>query len=123
MSSKEKFYSSLAHRKINEHVLNIWDKFEIKTMEDYHELDLKCDVLVSADVCETFRNYSLQDYELCPSHYLSTPGLSWGAMLKVTKIKLEIIPDPDMLVYFEKDKRGRISYISKRYVAKQIINI
>ena len=92
-------------------------------MEDYHELDLKCDVLVSADVCETFRNDSLQDYELCPSHYLSTPGLSWGAMLKVTKIKLEIIPDPDMLVYFEKDKRGRISYISKRYVAKQIINI
>ena len=119
MSSKEKFYSSLAHRKINEHVLNVWDKFEIKTMEDYHDLHLKCDVLVSADVCETFRNNSLKDYGLCPSHYLRKPGLSWDAMLKVTKI----IPDPDMVVYFEKDKRGRISYISKRYVTKQIINI
>ena len=43
------------------------------------------------------------------------PGLSWDAMLKMTKIKLELIPDPDMHIFFEKGTRGGISYISKIY--------
>ena len=30
-----------------EHVLNVWNKFEMKTMKDYHDLYLKCDVLFS----------------------------------------------------------------------------
>ena len=36
-------------------------------------------------------------------------------MLKRTKIKLELIPDPDMYMLFEKGTRGGISYISNRY--------
>ena len=39
---KEKFYGFLTNRKSNgkeyEHVLNVWNKFEIKTMKDYHDL-------------------------------------------------------------------------------------
>ena len=57
----------------------------------------------------------LADYGLCPIHYLRTPGLSWDAMLKMTKIKLELFTDPDMYISFEKGIRGRISYISNRY--------
>ena len=36
-------------------------------------------------------------------------------MLKMTKIKLELIPDPGMYILFEKGTRGEISYISNRY--------
>ena len=36
-------------------------------------------------------------------------------MLKIRKINLELIPDSDMFISFEKDARGGISYISKRY--------
>ena len=36
-------------------------------------------------------------------------------MLKMTKIKLELIPDPGMYILFEKGTRGGISYISNRY--------
>ena len=61
-------------------------------MKDY----LKCDVLFLVDVFEKFRNNSLKNYGLCPSHYLSAPSLSWDAMLKMTKVGLELIPDPDM---------------------------
>ena len=86
----------LTDRKIrdkeHEHVLNVWKKFEIKTMKDYHDLYLKCDV----DVFEKCRKNSLENYELCPTHYLSEPGLSWDAMLKIPKIELEFIPDPDV---------------------------
>ena len=46
--SKEKFYSSLTGKKINdkesEHVLNVWNKSEMKTMKHYQDLHLKCDV-------------------------------------------------------------------------------
>ena len=36
-------------------------------------------------------------------------------MLKTTKIKLELITDPDMYIFFEKGTRGAIFYISNRY--------
>ena len=38
----------------------------MKTMKDYYDLYLKCDVLLLADVFEKFRNNSLEDYGLCP---------------------------------------------------------
>ena len=59
-------------------------------MKDYHDLYLKCDVLLLADVFEEFRNNSLKNYELCPIHYLRTPALSWDAMLNVTKLSLNL---------------------------------
>ena len=62
-----------------------------------------------------FKNNSLKNYWLCPSHCLSTPGLSYNAILKMTKIGLEPITDPDMYIFFEKGTRGRISCISNRY--------
>ena len=54
LTSKEKFYSSLTGRNIGDkkykHVFKIWDKFEMKTMKDYNNFYLKCDVLLLADV-------------------------------------------------------------------------
>ena len=38
----------------------------------------------------------------CPSHYFSTPGLSWGAMFKMTKNEFELIPDPDTYIFLKK---------------------
>ena len=71
-------------------------------MKNYHDLHLKCDVLLLGDIFENFRNNSLKNYGLCPSHYLSTPALSWNVMLNITKVELELIPDPDMYIFFEK---------------------
>ena len=51
LPSKERFYSSLMGKKISDKqhdlVLKVWEKFEIKTMKDYHGLYLKCDVLLA----------------------------------------------------------------------------
>ena len=84
-------------------------------MTDYCNLYLKCGVLLLADVFEQFRNNSFKNYRLCPSHYLSAPGLCWDVMLKTTEIKLGFILNPDMYIFFEKGTRGRISYICNRY--------
>ena len=94
LPSKGKFSSLLTGKKISfkeyEHVLNIWNKFEMKTMKDYHDLYLKCDLLRLADVFEKFRNNSIKSYGLCRSHYLSAPALSWNAVFNMTKMKLEL---------------------------------
>ena len=64
LRSKEKFYSSLTGKKISDkeydQVFNVWNKFEMKTMKDYHDLYLKCDVLLLADVFEKFTNNGLK---------------------------------------------------------------
>ena len=82
LPSKETFCSSLTDTTISgkecEHVLNVWNKFEMKTMADYHDLYLKCDALL-LDVFEKFRNNSSKNYGLCPSHYLSTRALGCNA--------------------------------------------
>ena len=74
----------------------------MKTMKDHYDLYLNCDVLLLADVFEKFRNNSLKNNGLCPSHYLRAPALSWDAMLNMTKVKLELITDPDRYIFFEK---------------------
>ena len=76
--SKEKFYSSLTGKTIRDkeydHVLKVWNKFEMKTMKGYHNLYLKCNVLLLADVFEKNRKNSVKNYGLFPSHYLSAPA-------------------------------------------------
>ena len=84
-------------------------------MKDYHDLYLKTDVLLLTNVFENFRDMCLKNYRLDPAWYYTTPGLSWDAALKITKIKLQLFDDPDMLLMFEKGIRGGISTISNRY--------
>ena len=55
-------------------------------MGKYHDLYLKSDVLLIADVFEEFRILCLENYELDPVWYFTAPGLSWDAALKKTKV-------------------------------------
>ena len=119
LPSKEDFYSILNDQHISnedyEHAQNVWNKFSLKNMGDYHNLYLKSDILLLADVFENFRNTCLEYYKLDPCHYFTSPGLSWDAMLKMTNIKLELMTDIDMFQFIEKGLRGGISYIANRY--------
>ena len=84
-------------------------------MGEYHDLYLKSDVLLLADVSENFRKTCLQYYKLDLCHYFTSLGLSWDAMLKMTNIKLELMTDVDMFQFIEKGMRGGVSYIANRY--------
>ena len=50
-----------------------------------------------------------------PAHYLTSPGLSWDALLKKTGVELELLTDIDMHLVMERGMRGGISMVSKRY--------
>ena len=116
---KEDFYSKLNDCNITDkeykHAQDIWEKFGINNLGEYHDLYLKTDVLLLADVFEEFRNICLENYNLDPAWYYTSPGLSWDALLKHSKVNLELLTDPDMLLMFEKGIRGGISMISNRH--------
>ena len=78
-------------------------------MGEYHDLYLRTDVILLANVFESFRRVCLDNYELDPSHFYTAPGLAWKACLKKTGIKLELLKDPDMLLMFENGIRGGIT--------------
>ena len=84
-------------------------------MKENDDLYSKCDVLLLADFFEKFRNNRLNNYGLCPGHYLSATALSWDEILSITKVELKLISDPDMYIFFEKSMRSGVSYISNRY--------
>ena len=84
-------------------------------MGEYHDLYLKSDILLLASVFENFRTTITNYYHLDPAHCIGLPGLSWQAFLNVTKIKMELLTDPTMYLFFENGIIGGLSVISKRY--------
>ena len=119
LPNKKEFFNELNNTAISDyeyqHARKVWDSFKIKNLGEYHDLYLKTDVLLLADVFQNFRNKCLKDYGLDPAHYSTSPGVSWDAALKKTKVKLDLITDIDMLLFIEKGLRGGISYIAHRY--------
>ena len=85
------------------------------SLGDYHDLYVKSDVLLLADVFENFREICLNYYKLDPAHFYTAPGLSWAACLKMTKVELELLTDVDMHLFNEEGLRGGISVICNRY--------
>ncbi|KAK3731226.1 hypothetical protein QZH41_004694 [Actinostola sp. cb2023] len=116
---KEAFYSSLKDEHISdadyEHAQRVFETFQCQNLGDYHDLYLKSDVLLLADVFENFRNICQEYYQLDPGHFYTSPGLSWLACLKMTGVELELLTDPDMYLFVEEGLRGGISMITHRH--------
>ncbi|XP_043484408.1 uncharacterized protein LOC122512572 [Leptopilina heterotoma] len=115
----EKFYSTLYDDGISDHeyahAQNVWTEFNCKNLYDYVHLYMKTDVLLLADVFENFREQCVNAYGLDPAHYYTTPGLTWDAMLKYTRVELQLITDIDMMMFVESGIRGGISQCCNRY--------
>ena len=89
---------------------------KIRHSRDYHDLYVQSDTLLLADVFENFWNKSLEIYELDPPHFLSAPGSAWQAVLKKTKVKLDLLTDINMLLM--KKKASEVEYITLFIVLK-----
>ena len=74
LPDRHKFFSSLKAKCISEkdysHAINVWNTFKMNTMGDYHDLHLKTDILLLADVFEKFVDTCLEYYGLDPCHCL-----------------------------------------------------
>lgn len=119
LPEQDKFYSRLYDSNCSDEdykqACTVWKTFKCKSFLDYHNIYLKSDVLILADIWESFRNTCYKNYDLDCTYYFTAPGLSFDAMLKFTKIKLELFTDIDMYEFVESGIRGGISMISNRY--------
>ena len=116
---KEAFYSKLTGEGITDedyqHAQTVWKEFNIEPMKDYHNLYNLSDVLLLADAFELFRNICMSHYRLDPAWYFSAPGLASDDTSKITKIQLELLSDPDILLMIVSGIRGGIATISHRH--------
>ena len=128
---REAFYSKLERVGVShedyQHALNVWTTFQCKSFRDYHNLYLKVDVLLLADIFEDFRRICHENHGIDPCHYVSLPGFSWDAALKMyRKIDgkkdetdiykpIETFIDIDKLLFVERGMRGGVSVITNRF--------
>ena len=110
---KSSFYSKLSMSGVSnqgyEHACRIWRDFGIKNLGEYHNLYLKTDVILLANVFKDFRKVCIDNYGFDPAHFYTAAGLAWKACLKKTGIRLELLLDPDMLLMVERGIRGGIT--------------
>ncbi len=80
LPNKEEFFSQLSRSGISDkdytHAQKVWNTFNCKTMRDYHDLYLKTDTLLLADVMTEFRRTCEKAYGLEALHYYTSPGSS-----------------------------------------------
>ena len=92
LPSKESFYSNLTLENITKtdyaHANNVFKKFNINNLGEYHDLYVRSDTLLLADIFENFRKACIKNYELDPAHFVSLSGLAWQACLKKTNVGL-----------------------------------
>lgn len=116
---KSSFFNTLKNENISEedyeHAKNVFEQFGCCSLGEYHDLYVKTDVCLLADIFESFRSICLNYYKLDAAHFYTSPGLSWQACLNMTQVELELLTDIDVHLFFESALRGGVSVISNHY--------
>lgn len=120
LPSKDKFFNRLTNESITDddykHAGEVWRTFNIKNLHEYTLLYLKSDIILLCEVFEGFRKLTYDRFQLDSAWFMTLPGFSFKAALKISKIKLQILNDIDMLQFVELGIRGGITQCIKRHV-------
>ncbi|CAG8449308.1 3563_t:CDS:2 [Cetraspora pellucida] len=87
------------------------DRFLETELPPIHEFSTYLHGKISQKDYEHAQKY----YELDPSHYVSASALAWDAMLKMSRVKIELFTDMSMHDFIEEAKRGGIAMAGHRY--------
>jgi hypothetical protein len=120
LPSIEDFYNRLTDTPCDpqdySHAQKVWDYFGCKTLRDYHDIYLNTDVALLADVFQNFRKLCFKYYKLDPAGcYMSAPQMFWDAMLKHTGVKLDVMVDHEMYLFWERHLRGGTTFLNEQY--------
>ena len=119
LPSIEKFYIKIQVKYLSEkeykHAKKVWHVFEIKTLDENHDLYVQTDTAQLSDVFENFRSLCLKEYQLDPAYFVSTPSLALEAMLKITKAKIELFTDINIVLMAAKGIRGGLTQVVKKH--------
>ena len=110
LPAKKYFYDSLKNEEVSDekyaHACNVFETFECKCLRDYLLVYLGGDVTQLADVFTAFRKTFYEDFGLDATHYISLPQLAFDALLKESRVRLELISDIDMYNWITHSIRG-----------------
>ena len=95
----------------------VWSKYHMQNMQQYHDHYLLTDVLLLTDVFEHFRQTVMLEHKLDCLHFITLPSLAWATALKHTRVELDLLTDPDAYLMIENSMRGGIASISQRYAS------
>lgn len=112
-----------------EHAEEVWTKLNCQTFRDYHDAYLILDVVLLADIFESFRTLCMKEDGLDPVNYVSLPGYTLDSALMFSKIPGHFVPldirpfeielfkkgQEDMYEFVEASIRGGISMTPGRY--------
>ena len=101
------------------HAKRICKGFETKDLGEYHDLYLKSNTLLLADVFENFRKRCLEIYQLDHPNILTVPGLALEDTFKKIKVKLELLTD--MIFYLWLNKELEVKYVTVLIDMKNLI--
>ena len=97
------------------HAKRVCKDFKIKHLDEYHNLFLKSNTLLLADIFENFRKMCLKIYHLDSVNFLPAPVLARQTALKKTEVKLELLTNIDIRLMVKKDILGGICHAIHRY--------
>jgi len=114
------FYSRLSEKTISKidhnFAKSVWKEFRCKNLVDYAKLYCKIDTILLAEVFQAFREKMHEFSGLDPAHYISLPAFGYDTMLLITKAKIELPTDIDIVHFLERAKRGGVSFINTRHL-------
>ena len=134
LPEKKWFHDDLKQEPISnadyDRALHVFDLFDCKTFQDYHDLYLMTDVLLLADVWDAFRQQGINHNNIDPAWFFGLPSYSWTCwkkkMMDDGQFSVKLLHDNgkpdnladteyDKLLFFQEQCRGGLSQISHRY--------
>jgi hypothetical protein len=113
------FHSSLSQSVPSEEeyrrALNVWQRLGCQNLLQFMEFYMLLDTVLLSAFFTKYRQLTYRKYGLEVCHFWSAPGLSFKAAFKFTKAKVQLLSDPDMYQFFERQTRGGFTFIGKRY--------
>jgi hypothetical protein len=112
---EDSWYSSLTGEKqsmnIIQEAIRTFKERGCMNILDYMMLYLRMDVLLLAEIFESFRSNAFEEYGLDPLHYYTTPGLAWDSALKKSGVVLDLLMTKEQINFFTQPGtiRGGIS--------------
>ena len=93
---------------------NAYDQFGCQNFGDYMRAYLQLDVLLLADIFQTFRRNCLVDYELDPINFITLPQFSFASAFRGQSV--DLVTEIDQYRFFEEAIRGGMTFINTHLV-------